>query len=874
MLFPKILLIFFVFTFNISAYVIGPNEVFTDTFESITFDSLVISGTLMFANNGSLGGDKLRQIIITNGDFILASGGLVTQSFDILNLSSNGIDGAPGGYRNNGEDGGDGFGFGFGGIGGKGADGPHDIYGFEGCEGGNGGAGGFLGGNGGNGGIGPDGLYGEDGSRGCEGGNGGSGGKGAGGANGFTVMVVNTTIIAGNIKINGNISLHGVKGGNGANGGTGGGGGGYVPSEGFSGGNGGDGKNGGNGGVGSDILLMSTNGNVFLNNYHNFVNGGSGGFGGAGGNAGDGGTGDSFGGGSGDGGDGGNGGNGGSGGSGGTISISANVVVQDGVTSIFSQVENLSNGGAGSSAGIGGTNGSRGYGSGGEDGIPGVAGISGQSGYDGYVYFNILSDTNPPVCIGNPIILPQKHSALLVGESVLLSYSPTNFFDNRTLTNSLRHTIEIVSSNNVFGESFLQVGESDLLNRAPFNNLYFVPLMDMANQHFLFRFITKDLADNISTNIFYDNVLSVIIVSVNTNYVSLNGKHVPPFDSWALAATNIQDAVNAAFADNIVLVSNGTYSGFGLAQYGSNVVAISKEITISSVNGAAHTVVDGQKIYRAFYITNGVVLNGFTITNSYVSGGMPYGFGGGVFMDHGGIIENCIITCNSAWNGGGIACYYNGIVQNCIISRNSANGEDGGAGVMLFYGGTTRNCLITDNRAIGCWGGGGINCKLGGTIENSTICSNSATYDGGGVYSSNFEQYKPCIRDCIIYFNIAGRNDNNWHDYDLEGGGNTIFEYNCTTPDPGGTGNITSDPQFVSDNNFRLQSTSPCIDAGTNMSWMLTATDLDGNPRIIDGIVDMGAYEYVPEPCYLLFIIYQFIFINYLRRKKYEKDIF
>ena len=64
MLFPKILLIFFVFTFNISAYVIGPNEVFTDTFESITFDSLVISGTLMFANNGSLGGDKLRQIII------------------------------------------------------------------------------------------------------------------------------------------------------------------------------------------------------------------------------------------------------------------------------------------------------------------------------------------------------------------------------------------------------------------------------------------------------------------------------------------------------------------------------------------------------------------------------------------------------------------------------------------------------------------------------------------------------------------------------------------------------------------------------------------------------------------------------------------
>jgi len=69
-----------------------------------------------------------------------------------------------------------------------------------------------------------------------------------------------------------------------------------------------------------------------------------------------------------------------------------------------------------------------------------------------------------------------------------------------------------------------------------------------------------------------------------------------------------------------------------------------------------------------------------------------------------------------------------------------------------------------------------------------------------------------------------------------------------------GTGNINSDPLFVDPGSgygtnhvlgvYQLKAESPCRNSGSNQSWMVDAADLVGKPRIGQGQVDRGAYEF------------------------------
>ena len=216
-------------------------------------------------------------------------------------------------------------------------------------------------------------------------------------------------------------------------------------------------------------------------------------------------------------------------------------------------------------------------------------------------------------------------------------------------------------------------------------------------------------------------------------------------------------------------------------------------------------------------------------------------------------ITGCTLTSNTSNSGGAVFCSTNSNARltNCRLTNNTAvNG--GGA---IFNQSTSdiglNNCILTGNTAN--YGGGicslenvGIlltNCSL----VNNTFIAAQLGGDGDAIY--NQTNCHASLINTVVWGNgsrnaIINSNSTSTALYSL-------FDAASYIADP--TNLTTATSPFASTTSLELSACSPAINAGNPASITLAdgpysatalpATDLAGNPRIVAGRVDIGAFE-------------------------------
>jgi predicted outer membrane repeat protein len=236
---------------------------------------------------------------------------------------------------------------------------------------------------------------------------------------------------------------------------------------------------------------------------------------------------------------------------------------------------------------------------------------------------------------------------------------------------------------------------------------------------------------------------------------------------------------------------------------------------------------------------------------------------GGALVHGGGplVATRCVFEGNAAHQAGAVQlgdC--EATLLDCEFRYNTAE-DDGGAistgtqvePLRIVNGLFWRN-YTTLGGSSGSLGGA---IHIGGfgpadqTLTNCTFAENEAG-EGGAIYVSHNAGLR--VINSILWGNYAEYSlpeiralDTTFSHCLVAGCGGSGAPWDPAFGIDGG-GNVDADPvyELMVLGNLRLTPGSPSIDAGDPGAPDLADHDLDGNPRILGGTVDIGAYELVP----------------------------
>lgn len=293
------------------------------------------------------------------------------------------------------------------------------------------------------------------------------------------------------------------------------------------------------------------------------------------------------------------------------------------------------------------------------------------------------------------------------------------------------------------------------------------------------------------------------------------------------------ETASPTIKNNIVQNNLGVYAGGGIAVNSGSPLIQSNVIRNNSQNPNFDSGVGGGGI-SVRGAGSARIMGNRIQNNSWNNAGT--GFGGGISLFDSGstLIENNTIQGNFAGAQGAAICMEGNvsgtaIIQNLIFS----NGSNADAGIYWFSSpAAIANNTIVDGHL------GGTDTVLGLEFSTSLVVANNV------IVAFNSAKYAFACGFSDIQ-NFAGFYNNDI--FNIKG-----TPYVGCTDQTGERGNVSVNPEFVSNGNFRLKGGSPVIDAGNDSAPKLPLKDFAGNPRIINGnggataIVDMGTYEFVP----------------------------
>jgi len=220
--------------------------------------------------------------------------------------------------------------------------------------------------------------------------------------------------------------------------------------------------------------------------------------------------------------------------------------------------------------------------------------------------------------------------------------------------------------------------------------------------------------------------------------------------------------------------------------------------------------------------------------------------GAAIFADRSSSLSlnHCVFQRNTADFRGG-AIYVNSVEMqliNCLFVSNMANDSGGAIACPDYIDGTGEgnilnvlNCTFYDNTSPTFYKPPTISAKNpDGSREytSGSIITNCIFYNelSEMAVSIKFGDQEP-----LIITSIYEKEPKSGQPRTVPPMPDVLFA------DPNGADGILG----TEDDDFRLAPDSPAIDSGTNETEPpLPAMDLDGNPRILNDIVDLGAYEF------------------------------